>query len=444
MRKAILASSLIALILPVAAYAATAQELAAQIEALLKQVSALQQQVGAGATPGGTGNGVPTAGAVNTSGIQCPLISRNLKKGMSGTDVTRLQQFLALDPSIYPEKSVTGYYGALTEAAVKRFQCKNKIVCDGTPESTGYGVTGPRTAALLALQCPDIIGGGGNSNIASGFFRVTPTSGPVPLMVQVEAILNTVKSCSGVTFEVYYGDGSAPANITVPSGYCNELRQVLSHTFTANGAYTISLRSGIHQNSVTVNVTGTATPPPSASIFNASPISGPAPLNVLFTGTRNVGNSCSAGSYTIDFGDGTSTQIPDTGCSASSFSFSHSYANTGNYVARFYRNNDQGETRSISIAVGGSSGGAFTITPGTDGDPMKSTAQFDLVSSCARYDLDWGDGSSHATQSEGSCAAGTTSKNLPHTYQNAGTYTLTLKRGANLDSTATISLVIVN
>ena len=43
----------------------------------------------------------------------------------------------------------TGFYGTLTEAAVKQFQCKNDIVCSGTPDSTGWGLAGPKTRGVL-------------------------------------------------------------------------------------------------------------------------------------------------------------------------------------------------------------------------------------------------------------------------------------------------------
>jgi peptidoglycan hydrolase-like protein with peptidoglycan-binding domain len=338
--------------LPASVSAATAEELAAQIRALLDQVTALQQQVSTGQSVSAQ---TATALPPGTGTLQCPYISRVLKRGASGADVTRLQQFLALDPAIYPEAQITGYYGALTEAAVRRFQCKNKLVCDGTAESTGYGVTGPRTAALLALQCPDVIGS--NSGTPSGFIRVTPTAGPAPLAVQVQAILNTAKSCAAQTYEVYFGDAAQPVYITVPANFCNEMTQGLSHTYSRSGTYGIVLRSGVHQNSVNVTVTG---------------------------GSSNDGG---------DGGDG---------------------------------------------------GGPFSVTAGAGGDPFRATAQFDIDSPCARYDLNWGDGSSRTTQSEGSCSGGVTTKTVNHTYTAAGSYTITLRRGASLGDTDTVSLVIVD
>lgn len=76
-------------------------------------------------------------------------LSVTLDPGDSGAAVTELQQFLAADSSIYPEGLVTGYYGSLTVAAVQRYQCREGIVCSGTPATTGYGRVGPSTLAHI-------------------------------------------------------------------------------------------------------------------------------------------------------------------------------------------------------------------------------------------------------------------------------------------------------
>ncbi len=51
-------------------------------------------------------------------------ITKELKKGDRGTEVEILQNWLAKDIKIYPEGIVTGYYGSLSQIAVKRFQQK--------------------------------------------------------------------------------------------------------------------------------------------------------------------------------------------------------------------------------------------------------------------------------------------------------------------------------
>lgn len=67
--------------------------------------------------------------------------SIRLKKGMSGTEVSRLQEILSRDSSIYPERMVTGYFGTATERAVMRLQKKHGL------DQVGY--VGPKTNELL-------------------------------------------------------------------------------------------------------------------------------------------------------------------------------------------------------------------------------------------------------------------------------------------------------
>lgn len=344
--------------LPLSVHAATADELAAQIQALLQQVNALSQQVGGG-TP--TPTPTPTSGSVTTAprtgAVQCPLISRNLKKGMSGADVTRLQQFLALDPSVYPNPQVTGYYGALTEAAVKRFQCKNKLVCEGDAASTGYGVTGPRTAALLALQCSDAASPG-----ASGFVRLLPMAGPAPLSVVVEATVNTARSCVGATYEILFGDVSAPSLIVVPQNGCTELRQSFNHVYTSPGTYSVILRSGTHQVSGTVTVSAAAVNAP------ASPANPPAESSTgggAFSVTAGVGGnplaltaqfdlSRTCGKYELNWGDGTASEMQAEGsCAAGVVSkqLSHTYAQGGSYTLTLQRGTASPTNDQIGITI---------------------------------------------------------------------------------------------
>lgn len=104
--------------------AATVEELQAQIQALLAQISALQAQLAAvqGQSPATVG-----------------VLTKYLYKGMKDPEVSILQEGLKKDSSVYPEGLVTGYFGPLTEAAVKRFQAKYGI--------EQVGVVGPKTRA---------------------------------------------------------------------------------------------------------------------------------------------------------------------------------------------------------------------------------------------------------------------------------------------------------
>src|SRR5471032_2787114 len=70
--------------------------------------------------------------------------ARTLVSGMSGPDVSTIQ--IELSNKGYLTAAPSGYFGAATLAAVKKFQCEQKIVCSGA----SYGVAGPRTQAVLA------------------------------------------------------------------------------------------------------------------------------------------------------------------------------------------------------------------------------------------------------------------------------------------------------
>ncbi len=77
---------------------------------------------------------------------------------MTAGEVSVLQQFLAGDSSIYPQKLVTGRFGSATEAALQRLQkywaaqdVSLKLPSSGSARTSGFGATGPRTRALLAL-----------------------------------------------------------------------------------------------------------------------------------------------------------------------------------------------------------------------------------------------------------------------------------------------------
>ncbi len=69
-----------------------------------------------------------------------------MKRGQQNDEVKKLQEFLAADKEIYPEGFITGFFGELTENAVKRFQEKyaGEILTPlGLRKGTGF--FGPRT-----------------------------------------------------------------------------------------------------------------------------------------------------------------------------------------------------------------------------------------------------------------------------------------------------------
>ena len=200
---------------------------------------------------------VNVAAAAAVSSPACPLAGTMLNKGSSGDAVTRLQRFLAGDPGVYPEAVVSGTYGPLTEVAVKRWQVKFNVVTSGNPDTTGYGAVGPRTIATMITQCP----GSTQRPISAapalgGYISASPIIGYAPLLVSVQITVNTPNVCGGSVYTINYGDGTGNYQITVPPNTCQQITQTLGHTYKDIGVFRLSLSSGVHSTSATVNVLG--------------------------------------------------------------------------------------------------------------------------------------------------------------------------------------------
>jgi hypothetical protein len=66
--------------------------------------------------------------------------------------VSELQKFL-VDRGFLGSGLITGYFGHLTETALKSFQAEERIVSSGAPSTSGWGFAGPRTLALVTRLC---------------------------------------------------------------------------------------------------------------------------------------------------------------------------------------------------------------------------------------------------------------------------------------------------
>ncbi|OHA30762.1 MAG: hypothetical protein A3B11_02110 [Candidatus Taylorbacteria bacterium RIFCSPLOWO2_01_FULL_44_26] len=83
-------------------------------------------------------------------------LTRPLSPGDRGEEVTLLQKVLnSLGATIAPSPDPgspgreTSLYGSLTASAVRALQCEQGIICQGTPQTTGWGRVGPKTLSLL-------------------------------------------------------------------------------------------------------------------------------------------------------------------------------------------------------------------------------------------------------------------------------------------------------
>ena len=430
----------------------SAAQLYAQVQSLLAQISALQAQGGlsGGSSVGGTGT--------VSSSASCPLIGRTLSPGSSGTDVSSLQQYL-VSVGLLSQASVTGFYGPLTQAAVQQWQVAHNIVSTGTPATTGYGVVGPRTAAAISLLCTTGLGGGASTSPVGGFIQVTPITGAAPLIVSIRVTVNTTGSCGGATYTLDFGDHTPTQQILVGNGSCQQQVQTYQHTYTYGGTYQVALSAGSHTTSATVTISGPAAPSSVTGVttqptgtISAFTTSGNAPLTVNFY------VSCASGvAYNVVFGDGTDlggSGVTGTKCGPGGLdSVTHTYNTAGNFTAQLVIFSQQpngtitpSNSGSVSISVGSVSANYSynppQLSPGAT--TLAFSAQFDLPTSCTGYDLSWGDGTADSIQADGgtSCAQTGVVNTLNHTYAQAGTYTVTLRRGATLSRNDTIAVTV--
>src|SRR3989344_4504783 len=185
---------------PGGAGAVTADELQAQINALLAQLSALQSQL---ATVGGA-----TTPAV--SGCAITSFTTNLSQGSTGNDVKCLQIILnssadtqVAASGVGSSGSETTYFGALTKAAVVKFQEKyasDVLTTIGLTAGTGF--VGAKTRAKL--------------NTMIGATPTTPTTPTVPTGAGLNIYLASDNPASGTLVDT---QSVAPlAKITLSNG----------------------------------------------------------------------------------------------------------------------------------------------------------------------------------------------------------------------------------
>jgi len=185
--------------------AATNDDLQAQINQLSEQLKQISQILTA-LTAQGTITATPAVSASNC-------FTKTLQKGVTNDEVKALQTALKSDSSIYPEGLVTGYFGTLTEAAVKKFQAKYGI--DQT------GIVGPNTRAKLnSLYCATTTTPT-TTTTATATATVTPTATVAPsygtLSVNKVPVANPFSELyAGNTYEVFAAEFKATgSDITI-------------------------------------------------------------------------------------------------------------------------------------------------------------------------------------------------------------------------------------
>jgi uncharacterized protein YjiK len=93
-------------------------------------------------TPVAVVPGTPSSNSTSFSTV----FTRNLAYGSRDAQVIELQTMLARYADIYPEGTLSGWFGPATRRAVERFQIKHGIVKAG---EVGFGSVGPKTRLML-------------------------------------------------------------------------------------------------------------------------------------------------------------------------------------------------------------------------------------------------------------------------------------------------------
>jgi PKD repeat protein len=244
--------------------------------------------------------------------------------------------------------------------------------------------------------------GGASAPVAD--FSGTPTSGGAPLAVS----FTDLSSGSPTSWAWDFGDpGSGGAN--------SSTLQNPSHTYNADGVYTVKLTATNASGSNTKTRTGyiTVGNVPVAD-FSGTPTSGSSPLGVDFT-DLSTGTPTS---WSWDFGD------PGSGGANTSTlqNPSHTYGADGVYTVKLTATNSTGsntKTRTGYITVGTAPTASFTATPTSGAAPLVVHFSDTSTGSPTSWSWDFGDpGSGGANTS--------TLQNPSHTYNAGGTYTVKL------------------
>ena len=98
-----------------------------------------------------TPTSVPPPSPTSSINQSTGYLPRTIYLGSRGTDVTSLQNIL-IQLGYLSSGNNTGYFGALTRSAIQRYQCDKMQLCSGDEKTTGYGLVGVKTRAMLLTK----------------------------------------------------------------------------------------------------------------------------------------------------------------------------------------------------------------------------------------------------------------------------------------------------
>ena len=184
---------------------------------------------------------------------------------------------------------------------------------DPATPNTGVGPRAFDDRGAYEYQPPPPVG-------PTAHLSVAPASGTVPLGVTADASTSTAGSSAIGFYTFDFGDGTT---VGPQSG------ATATHTYTTPGSYTVTVTCRPHANRADLDgdPAGQRDPVvgPTAHL-SVAPASGTVPLGVTADASTSTAGSSAIGSYTFDFGDGT-TVGPQPGATAT-----HTYTTPGSYT----------------------------------------------------------------------------------------------------------------
>lgn len=262
--------------------------------------------------------------------------------------------------------------------------------------------------------------------LPSASFTVEPTNGDTGTEFTFDASASTGGRRNIFRYTWDFGDGS---------GEQAQANPVITHTFTSDGSYTVTLTvtNGLGDEDTSRQQVNVERIPPTAS-FTVSPSSADTTTEFTFDAAASSGGSGEILLYTWDLGDG-SAEV-----ARRDPTLSHTFNDEGSYSVTLTVTNTHGDEASSTqdVTVGNAPPVAsFTVSEGGEGNTNtfflfdasdSSDPDGDIVS----YDWDFGDGTTRVT----------TEPQASHQYQEAGSYTVTLTVTDNEGATASAETTV--
>lgn len=206
----------------------------------------------------------------------CPTLSL----GSTGSSVTAVQKVLYNAYQGFP--TPTGYFGSITQAAVKQWQSEHSIVSSGSPATTGYGAVGPKTRAAMGISCTSASATGSTASSQTTADKITALRAQLAQLLALIAQL-TGRSTSSLAIQTSTSGSSAGGGGGSSAG---------DSTGGGTSAGGSSNDGGSTGGGGGSGGGGTTTPPPASCSFNGQTVASGASVAAYQDSSVPAGSQC--------------------------------------------------------------------------------------------------------------------------------------------------------